>query len=167
MNAIAPRPVHNLAQRALQLRQLKIPGSVVTIRGGRELTFRFQISPGRFGRVYQCLLRVRPDAREPDLFVMSPDLIQLSGAENPPHIYRHTGAGTKLCLWWPKQREWLPQMNLADTFIPWTQQWLWYFEDWLTTRDWAGGGEHPEDAVEQIQLIDRFRRIKDKNGNTP
>jgi len=38
----------------------------------------------------------------------------------------------------------LPQLKLTQTLIPWTAEWLWYFEDWLTTRDWAGGGMHPE-----------------------
>jgi len=38
----------------------------------------------------------------------------------------------------------LPQMKLVDTYIAWTSEWLWHFEDWLTTGVWAGGGEHPQ-----------------------
>ncbi len=45
--------------------------------------------------------------------------------------------------WMPKKREWRPQMQLSDTYIAWTAEWLWYFEDWLATGIWAGGGEHP------------------------
>lgn len=35
-------------------------------------------------------------------------------------------------------------MKLVDTYIAWTSEWLWHFEDWLITGVWAGGGEHPQ-----------------------
>ena len=121
-----------------------LPGSTVRLVGGGELQFRFSVTPGRFGRDYCCLLRMRPDSRAPEIFVMSPDLCALAGSNPIPHVYRHDGAGVLLCLWWPKRREWVPQLKLTETFIPWTEEWLWYFEDWLKTGRWAGGGEHPE-----------------------
>lgn len=144
MRTTIPVAVTTLAQRALELRRLGLPGATVHLVGGRELQFRFSMTPGRFGRDYGCLLRMRPDSRAPDMLVMRPDLHSLAGSDPIPHIYRHDRPGVLLCLWWPKQREWVPQMKLIETFIPWTEEWLWYFEDWLKTRDWAGGGEHPE-----------------------
>jgi hypothetical protein len=27
--------------------------------------------------------------------------------------------------------------------VPWTALWLFYFEEWLTSDDWKGGGIHP------------------------
>lgn len=39
----------------------------------------------------------------------------------------------ELLLWWPKQREWLPQMKLFDAYIAWIAEWLWYFEGRPTT----------------------------------
>lgn len=144
MRTAIPAAVPTLAQRALELRRMALPGATVRFVGGRELQFRFSVTPGRFGRDYGCLLRMRPDSRAPEMFVMSPDLQALAGSGPIPHVYRHNGAGVLLCLWWPKRREWVPQLKLTETFIPWTEEWLWYFEDWLTTRDWAGGGEHPE-----------------------
>ncbi len=120
-----------------------MPGATVRLVGGRELQFRFSVRPSRFGRDYGCLLRLSPDSRAPEVFVMSPNLLSLAGSDPIPHVYRHDGVGVLLCLWWPKRREWAPQLKLIETFIPWTEEWLWYFEDWLTTRIWAGGGEHP------------------------
>ena len=38
-----------------------------------------------------------------------------------------------LCLYDPAQREWSPNMFIADTIIPWTIKWLLFFEDWLGT----------------------------------
>ena len=144
MRVSIPTAIPTLAQRALELRGLGLAGSTVRLVGGRELQFRFSISPSRFGRDYGCLLRMRPDSRAPDMLVMTPDLRALAGGDPIPHVYRREGPGVKLCLWWPKRREWVPQHKLTQTYIPWTQEWLWYFEDWLQSREWAGGGVHPE-----------------------
>ena len=43
-------------------------------------------------------------------------------------------------------------MRLFDTLIPWTAEWLWYFEDWLATGVWSGGGEHPRINKKRIKL---------------
>lgn len=133
-----------LAQRAAELRAFDWPGASMALRGGRELVYRFQVTPSAFSRDYNCVLRIKPDSRAPAMIVLQPDLFALADGRRPPHIYPHLGRGAMLCLWWPKHREWLPQMKLAETFLPWTVEWLWYFEDWLTTDDWAGGGEHPQ-----------------------
>lgn len=154
MRVDIPIAVPTLAQRAMELRRLGLPGSSVRLLSGRELHFRFTISPGQFGREYKCLLRMRPDSHAPEMFVVAPDLRSLAGDEPIPHIYRHDGPEVLLCLWWPKRREWVPQLKLTETFIPWTEEWLWYFEDWLMTREWSGGGAHPEPS--------RKRRLKDR-----
>ena len=35
-------------------------------------------------------------------------------------------------------------MRLVDTIVPWSILWLFYFEDWLETDEWKGGGMHPD-----------------------
>lgn len=136
--------IPTLAQRAMELRVLPLDGAQLKFRSGRALLYRFHLAPSDYGRVYECELRVTPDSRPPEMYVLSPNLKELADQVVLPHIYPNNGIGTKLCLWWPKQREWQPQMNLMDTYIAWTAEWLWYFEDWLTTGVWAGGGEHPQ-----------------------
>lgn len=153
MRTLVPVRIPTLAQRALELRALGLPGSTVRMLGGRELQFRFHISPSRFGRYYNCLLRMRPDSRAPDMLVLAPDLPALAGEDSIPHVYDHSGPGTMLCLWWPKQREWVAQLKLTQTYVPWTAEWLWYFEDWLTTRQWAGGGQHPEPSKKRRRSL--------------
>lgn len=144
MRCTVPLPVPSLAQRVIALRALGLASSTARLLQGRELQFHFSISPSSVGRFYKCMLRLRPDSRAPDMLVLAPNLLALAGKDPIPHVYQHPGPGVKLCLWWPKQREWVPQLKLTQTLIPWTAEWLWYFEDWLTTRDWAGGGMHPE-----------------------
>jgi hypothetical protein len=34
-------------------------------------------------------------------------------------------------------------MFLADTILPWAVEWLAYYEIWLATGVWYGGGEWP------------------------
>jgi hypothetical protein len=47
-----------------------------------------------------------------------------------------------LCLYLPG--EWNESMLLAATILPWTSQWLFYYELWLITGHWMGTGhDHP------------------------
>jgi hypothetical protein len=34
-------------------------------------------------------------------------------------------------------------MLIADSTIPWTAEWLIFYEIWKATGDWHGGGEWP------------------------
>lgn len=136
-------PIPTLAQRAWELRGLKLPGSMVAIQGGQVLRFRFSLSPGLFGRLYDCELRVFPGEKPPQMFVLRPDLIEVAGGRRPPHLYDHDGRGCLLCLWWPKNGEWHPHHKLGSSYIAWTGEWLWYYEEWLKHDEWLAGGAHP------------------------
>lgn len=136
----------NLARRALEIDLLKFPGTTYSFRSGKELVYRLMLSPSAVSRIYTCELHVRPGACFPEVIVVHPDLKVLAAGKTLPHIYPHKGKGTKLCLWLPDKREWHSSMKLSETFVPWTVQWLWYFEDWLHSGEWAGGGDHPRDG---------------------
>lgn len=131
--------VPTMAQRALELVALKLPGATLGFRG-RELHFQCELSPGDFGRVYRCLFILKPGSA-PDVHVLTPNLDVLARGSKIPHTYASKAAGTHLCLWWPKAREWVPQLKLGDTYIPWTAEWLYYFELWLASGEWTGGGQ--------------------------
>ena len=77
----------------------------------------------------------------PNVWVQEPDLLKLSGGVRLPHVYDQKPA--RLCLYFPRTGEWSPSFPIADTVIPWSVLWLLYFEDWLSTGEWAGGGVHP------------------------
>jgi hypothetical protein len=65
--------------------------------------------------------------------------------ERIPHIYWNEAAPgfPHLCLYDPAQDEWLPDRPIADTIIPWAISWLAFFECWVLTGEWKGGGRHP------------------------
>ncbi len=63
---------------------------------------------------------------------------------NFPHNYGVDVAKKKveICLF--RYKEFTNSMLLSNTVIPWAIEWLFYYEIWLTTGEWQGGGEHPE-----------------------
>lgn len=34
-------------------------------------------------------------------------------------------------------------MRIDQTIVPWAVLWFFYFEEWLLSDDWKGGGMHP------------------------
>lgn len=139
----APTRPPTLAQRHAELAALRLDGAKLRFVGNAELRFTFTIAPSEFGRFYECELRVPRNASSPEMRVLQPDLVALAEGRPLPHVYSSEPNAVKLCLWRPKQREWMSQMTLKDTYIPWTAEWLAYFELWLATGTWEGGGEHP------------------------
>ena len=105
-----------------------------------ELTWRFDVRPGPLSRTYAVRLRYGIGS-SPDMFVDRPGLRSLSGDRCPPHLYHDPD---RLCLYMPGIGEWDPTKRLDQTVVPWTYLWLEYFEDWLATDVWRGGGNHPD-----------------------
>jgi hypothetical protein len=138
-----PIRVPNLAKRALELEMLRLPGTTYTFDSGRQLIYRLEIAASPASRLYQCELHVHPGTAYPEMIVISPDIQELVGKRKLPHIYPYKKRGTKLCLWTPMYGEWDYSMKLIETYVPWTVEWLWYFEHWLITDEWLGGGEQP------------------------
>jgi hypothetical protein len=91
--------------------------------------------------------------RSPAVYVLEPKL-QAKSEESIPHTY----PGERLCLYHPKKLEWSQQMYVAQTIVPWTSLWLFYYERWHMTGDWLGGGEHPSLGMRRrrtlLQLLD-------------
>ena len=91
-------------------------------------------------------VRLEYDAWDvPRVFVRAPDLVALAGGRKLPHVYSERP--TRLCLYLPGSRDWHRDLSLAATVVPWTYLWLYYFEDWLVTGEWKGGGQHPPRPV--------------------
>ncbi|GLR88206.1 hypothetical protein GCM10007857_49180 [Bradyrhizobium iriomotense] len=62
-----------------------------------------------------------------------------------PHVYWNdrNPAWPALCLWDPKEMFWTPKMSIATTIIPWTSEWLLFFEYWQISGEFLGPGRHP------------------------
>ncbi len=51
-----------------------------------------------------------------------------------PHVF----SDGSLCLHIPGQ--WQSDMTIAEYIVPWIAEWLFYYEVWLATGEWLGGG---------------------------
>ncbi len=134
------RPPLSAAQQFVNLRANPICRGDGVLRSGR-LSWRYSATPSPVGRDYDVRLEFVQGAR-PETFVDEPDLQVLAGGRRIPHLYQQRPP--KLCLYLPKTYEWQAWMRLDLTIVPWTALWLFYFEEWLASDDWKGGGMHPD-----------------------
>ena len=131
----------------VQLYRLKNLGlsdaSGILLDDRARLQFDFTVQPTGLSRMYRCRLTLSRDGFDPKAHVLSPDLRDLANGKLPPHTYGHAAGRTQLCLYNPSSGDWTPQSWLADTMLPWTISWLRFYEIWLATGEWEGGGDHP------------------------
>lgn len=66
----------------------------------------------------------------PQVFVISPQI-----SPSAPHVYRSNGS---LCLYYPDDGSWSSEYFIAKTIVPWTAEWLRYYEIWQVTGRWFG-----------------------------
>jgi hypothetical protein len=108
----------------------------------------------RFRMVYSL-------ASYPKVHIIKPDLTLLAGKRSLPHVYR----GNSLCLFLPGSQEWNSSMFLSDSIIPMIADWLRFFEWWLITETWHGGGIHPEPEHRNLpRSLRRYFIRRHKNG---
>ena len=88
----------------------------------------------------------------PLVYLINPLLAPRDGAtyEDIPHLmYDKTNPDQSgLCLFDPDGKEWTDRMLIADTTIPWTAQWLYYYELWHYDGKWKGGGVGAESIAD-------------------
>ena len=113
------------------------------IRSGRSFTWQGTLSPLDGCRAYTVKL-VFSQGKHPQVFVVEPDLLALSGGRRLPHVYDQ--AKQKLCLYLPAANFWTSDKSAANTVMKWALAWLTFFELWLVTDTWHGRGVgHPGD----------------------
>lgn len=127
-------------QQWIRLRASPVSRGPGVVKRG-ELIWNLDVRPSPFGRLYKVRIRYR-SADSPEVVVVSPDLNELADGRHLPHVY--STKPVRLCLFDPQTAEWSPGASIADTIVPWTYEWLFYFEEWLVSDEWKGGGRHPE-----------------------
>jgi hypothetical protein len=132
------RPVLTPPQQFQFLRRNPICAGLGSI-GPTGLVWNYRTRPTPLSREYAVQIKFRRDD-VPHVTVGEPDLESLAGGRDLPHVYHDP---TRLCLYLPGSDEWVGSMRIDQTFVPWTATWLYYFEEWLGSDDWKGGGEHP------------------------
>ncbi len=148
MSARIPGPRSlNIAQQYFHLRGNPICTGHGELGRGR-LAWHYLAQPTPLSRAYGIRITYRL-GDVPQVLVREPNLVELAGERRLPHVYRQSPP--LLCLYRPRKYEWTPFMRLDQTIVPWTSLWLLYFEDWLVSDEWKGGGEHLEPSGERRQ----------------
>lgn len=125
----------NLSVQLLHLKRL-FPQSHVHIQRNC-LTWEHKIVPSRLSQSYTVRLTYKL-AKSPRVNILEPELIAPEGKKLP-----HTYPGKRLCLYYPGIGDWRGDMLLAETIVPWISEWLYFYEIWIVSGEWYGGGIHP------------------------
>ena len=129
---------------ATQERLLKkyFPGGICSSPKPTTLIWEGYLKPTAFSREYKIRMEYEITGT-PNVYVIEPKKLALpSGKIALEHVYDQIKQ--KLCLFYPNNKEWKNNMVIATTIIFWTCEWLYFYEIWLETSEWKGGGHHPE-----------------------
>lgn len=102
----------------------------------------FEIRPTPLSKVYTLLL-VYKEKGIPYIYILNPNLQEESNGLIIPHLYDQKRL--RLCLYYSNYNEFESNDYIAEQIIPWIKLWLFHYEVWLYTKEWLGGGIHPND----------------------
>lgn len=123
-----------------------------TSRRRSGLFSRGWLHPSPLTGRYRVRIELEP-VRLPHVYIEAPQLRPRRRSSTVPHTY----ASDEPCLFWPEGRDWSSSMAICDTVVPWLAEWLVFYELWLVTGEWAGGGKHPESADHARNDYERTR----------
>lgn len=120
-----------LGQQAIGLRSC-FPNTTISFKRDK-LQWRGQLQPTTDSNIYTVTVTYTL-GDPPVIRVLEPELVPDADGKLP-HYFRDDS----LCLheWF----EWQPSMQLIDTTLPWTVEWLFYYEIWRATGCWYGDGD--------------------------
>ena len=104
--------------------------------------WEFDATPSPLSKTYKILIIYHLDEYSPNIYILDKNIWKVSTSKVIPHLY--DSKKIKLCLYYPDYKEWTSKMPLCNTIVAWTYLWLYFYEEWLYTNEWKGGGIHPD-----------------------
>lgn len=139
---------------AIQLLNLKSKYECLDCNlGVGKLFWKQRVRPSDLSRTYD--ITVKYNGMTPEVYLYNQGIMTKED-EYIPHCYRRHYKNkedeyVKLCLYYPGYQEWSRDMFLSDTIIPWTIDWLYFYELWRVTGKWLGGGiEHEKNKKDML-----------------
>jgi len=134
--------IHNNARRYSANEQLmflkaqfKNNGTYTSLAPGKW-SWKWKCKPREMSPFYN--FRLVYDSNSPHVFIT--DHLELHNTETKlPHVYNQQKQ--EICLFYPKACEWNNTMKIT-IIVPWISEWLYFYESWLITGVWYGGGIH-------------------------
>lgn len=135
----SPSHGYRLIDQQLALK-ISYPDACCFIRQG-VLHWEGTIQPAPLSRAYH--IRVTYQLKRRPKVMLYGDNVQ--GLDRPdfPHQFSIDKDRKCVFLCLHLSHEFNSQQLLADTIIPWASEWLYFYEIWLTTGEWCGGGHSP------------------------
>lgn len=123
------------------LLEQKYPESICKIKEN-ELEWFGIIKPTALSREYNIKISYKLGKR-PEVILYGNNIEGLNKIGFPHHFkIKRKKQEVSLCLHLSK--EFNDSLSISDVIIPWTQEWLYFYEIWLFTGIWNGGGHNPQ-----------------------
>ncbi|MEQ8472557.1 MAG: hypothetical protein RIC35_15305 [Marinoscillum sp.] len=97
---------------------------------------KVQPTPRSIWYSYEIKYRFRENIT---IFIKEPLIKTELNGKKAEHLYKDGS----LCLFFPKAKEFDSKKLIVDYIVPWIALWLFFYEIWLVTGYWKGGGIHP------------------------
>lgn len=128
-----------ISQQLLKLSNVWNSGRII-FKSYKQFEWRCNLRPTPLSRYYEITVVYKLNCL-PTVYVKRDNLLNVESSDFP-HIYKREKDRVKLCLYYGA--EYNSSMYISDTIVPWAVEWLFYYELWLKTGEWYGGGKHPE-----------------------
>lgn len=92
-----------------------------------------------------CIGKINPDPDDPEScdykiqieYRLTPT-VKIICPKIKPKAAIHMYDNGSLCLYYPEDFRWTDKVNLHETIIPWTAEWLVFYERYLFSGKWEG-----------------------------
>lgn len=124
-----------------QIMTLKVKYSKVSYhlcKDHRRIDTYISLKPTEDSQSYKLKISASVDSTIVSIYPVKPYIGREINGIKVPHMY----SDGSLCLFYPGYDEWKYSDSWAETLIPWASLWLYYYELWLMTGEWIGGGIH-------------------------
>lgn len=119
----------------MQAAQLRACGFATPTLSPTRMVSTGRIRPGDSCALWNVEVVYRQSG-SPTVYVLSDAVNLLEPA--PPHVFPRDETGRyPLCLY---DHGWDRHESIANTIVPWTAEWLFFFEVWVATEQRLGGG---------------------------
>lgn len=124
-----------------QLEKIKemFPDLEVLKNNGNSFEIIIKLRPTPISKVYDIKICFHNSGRV-KVYVIDEKLEVAKNREKLPHVYSHEEQ--RLCLYSPIRRQWTNHKLITLTIIPWASEWLQFYELWIPSGEWLGGGHN-------------------------
>lgn len=113
------------------------PESEGQMTSGQAFVWRYKLHPQANSDFYDIEIRYADAWTYPKVYVKTP-LALYPKADKLPHVF--DAEKQQICLNFNK--EWDKTRAISPYYVPWASEWLFYYEAWVITGEWLGGGIH-------------------------